>query len=95
MGKWGFSKGVRPWFLSKKEKFFNLFNLGKTGQENVLDDILERKKASLDYKTTTKKKWKIWEFSKGVSPWFWSKNCNFSIFLFWASWARKMSLTIF
>ena len=38
-----FSKGVSPWFLYKKKKFFYLLILGKTGQENVLDEILERK----------------------------------------------------
>ena len=43
MEKLGFSKGVSPWFLYKKNKFFHLLILGKTGQENVLDEILERK----------------------------------------------------
>ena len=28
----------------KKKKFFHPFILGKTGEENVLNDILERKK---------------------------------------------------
>ena len=46
---------------------------GKIREENVFDDILEKKKAFLDYK-----KWKVktvenWDFSKGVSPWFRSK----------------------
>ena len=39
-------------------------------EENVFDDILERKKAFLDYKKEKVKKVKNWDFSKGVSPWF-------------------------
>ena len=39
----------------------------------MFDDILEKKKAFLDYKTQKVKKVKNWDFSKGVSPWFWSK----------------------
>ena len=42
-------------------------------EENVFDDILERKKAFLDYKKEKVKKVKTWDFSKGVSPWFWSR----------------------
>ena len=36
-------------------------------------DIQERRNASLDYKNKKLKKSKNWDFSKGVSPWFWSK----------------------
>ena len=42
-------------------------------------DILERKNAFLDYKF---QKGKNWDFSKGVNPWFWSKNGHFSNFFF-------------
>ena len=35
--------------LVKKLKIFYLFLVGKIGQENVIDDILERRKAFLDY----------------------------------------------
>ena len=38
----------------------------KIGQENDFDDILERKKAFLDYKNKSK----TWDFPKGVCPWF-------------------------
>ena len=34
-------------------------------------DILQRKNAFLDFKTKKFKKSKIWDFSKGVNPWFW------------------------
>ena len=67
---WDFSKGVSPWFLLKNLKIFHLFILGKIREENVCDDILERKQAFLDYKKKKVKKVKNWDFSKGVSPWF-------------------------
>ena len=34
-------------------------------------------------------------FSKGINPWFWSKNGHFCNFYFQAIQARKMSFTIF
>jgi len=40
--------------ISKKRSF--LFKLVKIGQENVFDDILERKKAFLQYENKTIKK---------------------------------------
>ena len=76
------SKGVNPWFLSKNGNFSNFSFLGNTGQENVFYDILERKNAFLCYKNKKFKKWKNWHFSKGVNPWFLSKNGNFSNFCF-------------
>ena len=77
-----FSKGVSPWFLSKIGHFSTLCFLGNIGQEDVFYDILERKNAFLGYKNKKLKKSKNWHFSKGVSPWFWSKIGHFSIFLF-------------
>ena len=59
--------------LIKNLKIFHLFIFGKMREENVFDDILERKKAFLDYKKQKVKTVKNWDFSKGVSPWFWSK----------------------
>ena len=41
---WHFSKGVNPWFLSKKSHFSKFSFLGNIGQKNVFYDILERKK---------------------------------------------------
>ena len=75
-----FSKGVNPWFWSKNGHFSNFFFLGNIGQENVFYDILERKKAFLRYKNKKFKKSKNWHFSRGVNPWFWSKNGHFSNF---------------
>ena len=64
--------------LVQKWPFFQLFFLGHIGQENVFYDILERKNAFLSYKNKRFKKSKNWHFSKGVNPWFWSKNGHFS-----------------
>ena len=79
---WHFSKGVNPWFLSKNGHFSNFFFLGNINQENVFDDILERKNAFLGYKNKKSKKSKNWHFSQGVNPWFWSKIGHFSNFCF-------------
>ena len=43
----------------------------------MLYDILERKNVFLGYKNKKLKKSKNCHFSKGVNPWFWSKNSNF------------------
>ena len=59
--------------LVKSLKIFHLFSFGKMREESVFDDILERKKAFLDYKKEKLKKVKHGDFSKGVSPSFWSK----------------------
>ena len=78
-----------------KMAIFPTFFLGNIGQENVFYDILERKNAFLGYKNKKFKKSKNLHFSKGVNPWFWSKNGHFSNFFFQARQARKMSFTIF
>ena len=78
---WNFFKEVNPWLYSKNGPFCNFFFLGGSiGQENVFYDILEPKNTFLGYKNMKSKKLKNWHFSKGVNPWFWSKNgpfCNF------------------
>ena len=45
-------------------------------------DILEQKNAFLGYKNKKFKTSKNWHFSKGVNPWFWSKNGHFFKLLF-------------
>ena len=77
---WHFSKGVNPWFWSKNGHFSNFFFLGNIERENVFYDILERKNAFLGSKNKKFKKSINWHFSKGVNPWFWSKNSHFPIF---------------
>ena len=69
--------------FGKNLRFFHLFFFGKISQQNVFDDILERKKAVLDYKKQKVKKVQNWDFSKGVSPWFSSQNLTiFHLFIF-------------
>ena len=68
--------------LVQKWPFFQLFFLGNIGQENVFYDILERKNCILGYKNTKFRKSKNCHFSKGVNPWFLSKNRHFSNFCF-------------
>ena len=79
---WDFFKGVNPWFWSKNGHFSNYFLSANIGQKNVFYDILERKNAFLGYKNKKFKNSKNWHFSKGVNPWFWSKNGHFSNFCF-------------
>ena len=74
---WHFSKEVKPWFWSKNGYFSKLFFLGNIGQENVFYHILQRKNCFLGYKNKKFKKSKYWHFSKGVNPWFCSKNGHF------------------
>ena len=93
---WHLSKGVNPWFWCKNGQFSNFFFLGNRAQENVFYDILERRNAFLRYKNKKFKKSKPWHFSKGVNPWFWSKNGNFSNFFFLRQYRPgKMFFTIF
>ena len=80
---WYFSKGLNPWFLFKNGHFSNC-SFGNIGQENVFNDILERKDAFLGYKNNKFKNSKNWHFSKRVNPYFWSKKRHFSNFDFWA-----------
>ena len=77
-----FSKGVNPLFWSINGHFSNFVLLGNIAKENVFYDILEKKNALLRYKNKKFKRSKDWHFSKGVNPWFWSKNGHFSNFVF-------------
>ena len=78
---WNFSKRVNPWFCCENGHISSFF-LGNIGEENLFYDILERKNAFLGYKNKKFKKSKNWYFSKGVNPWFGSKNGHFSKFFF-------------
>ena len=62
--------------------FQSFFFLRKIGQENVFYDSLERKNAFLGKNIKKLKKSRNWHFSKGVNPWFGSKNAHFSNFFF-------------
>ena len=54
--------------LVENWQFFYTFKIGKIAQQNVLENVLERKKAVSDYKNNKLKKSKIWDSSKAVSP---------------------------
>ena len=62
--------------------FFQFFHLGNIGQENVFNNILERKKRLSSLSKEKVKKVEKLTFFQGVNPWFWSKNGHFSNFFF-------------
>ena len=62
---------VQKWALYQPVFFGNI------GKDNVFHDILQRLNAFLGYKNKKFERSKNWHFSKGVNPWFWSKNGNF------------------
>ena len=69
--------------LVQKWPFFQLCFFRKNiSQANEFYDIPERKNGFLGYKNNRLKQSKNWHFSKGVNPWFWSKNGHFSNFVF-------------
>ena len=78
---WHSSKGVNPWFWPKNGQFSNYFfrqyRLGI-----CLLRYSGKKNSSPGYKNKKFKKSKNWHFSKGVNPWFSSKNGHFSNFFF-------------
>ena len=61
---WLFPKGGNSWFLPKNGHFSNFFFLGNISQENVFNNILERKNAFLSYKNKKFKKSKNWHRSR-------------------------------
>ena len=69
----GLTHGFGPKMADFPTFFFRQYRPGK-----YLYDILQRKNAFLDYKKKTFKKSKNWHLTKGVNPWFWSKNGHFS-----------------
>ena len=69
-------------------RFFNFFISGNIAKANRFYDILERKNVFLGYKNNKLKKSNSWDFSKGVSPWFWSEMENFSTFSFLGNIAK-------
>ena len=69
--------------LDQKWPFFQLLFFRQYRQEKCLLGYSRTKKnAFLGYKNMNLKKLKNSHFSKGVNPWFWSKNGHFSNFFF-------------
>ena len=54
--------------LVENLQFSHTSNIGKIAEENVLENVVERKNAFLGYKNTMLKRSKIWDSSKAVSP---------------------------
>ena len=77
-----FFKSGLSMVLVKNFKFLSSFLLGSFLLENVFRDILYRKLAFFDHKNIDLKKSQNSHFSKGVSPWFWSKISSCFIFSF-------------
>ena len=75
--------------MVQKWPFFQTLFLGNIGKENDFRHILEQKKAFLGYKNKKLKKSKNWHFSKGVNPWFTSKNNHFSKLFFLGNIAQE------
>ena len=63
--------------LVKKLKSFHLLCLSKIDRKKVFADFLDKKEAFKDYKNNCVRKTQNWNFSKGVSPSFWSKIRDF------------------
>ena len=59
--------------LVKKLKFFHILCLSKIDREKVFADVLDKKEGFKDYKKNCLYKTKNENFTKGVSPSFWSK----------------------
>ena len=67
--------------LVKNLELFHIVISAKTLRENVIDELLERENTFVGNKNNKLINSKNCDFSKGVSPWVWSKISNFSIFL--------------
>ena len=59
--------------LVKKLKFLDVLCLSKIDREKVFADVVDKKEAFKDYKNNCVRKTQNENFSKGVSPSFWSK----------------------
>ena len=77
-----FQKGLTHGFWSKNGHFSNFSFLGNMGQENVFNDILERKNGYLCFKNKKFKKPKVDIFPKGITHSFGTKMAIFSTFFF-------------
>ena len=72
-----FPKGLTHAFWSKNGHFSNFSFLGNMGQENVFNDILERKNGYLCFKNKKFKKAKVDIFPKGITHGFGPKMAIF------------------
>ena len=91
------TRGLDRGFRQKFENFLSFQFLAKSASKIkcVWQYSGKQKKVFLDSKIRKSKKLNNCDFSKGVSPWSWSKIWNFSMFLFLAKPNRKTCLKIF
>ena len=68
--------------LVQKWRFFQLYFFMQYRPGEYLFDFRERKDALLGYKNKKLQELKNWHFSKGLNPWFWSKNGHIFNFFF-------------
>ena len=92
---WHFFKGDSPWFWSKIGNFLNVFFLGKILREKVFGDVLVCKQAFPDNINMDLKWTQNCHFSKGNSPWFWSKRWSFFVFCVYQKQIQKNCLMTF
>ena len=79
-----FCKGVNPPFWSKNALFFiNLFSVN-VRLEIKFNNVVDRKENFFRHKKFSLSKSQKFHFSKGVNPWFWSKNALFLLICFWS-----------
>ena len=76
-------------FWSTNGRFSNFYFFGNIGHQNFFYDILHRKNAFVASENNKFKKWKNWHFSNGFSPWFRSKNGQFSNFFLLGNRCQK------
>ena len=76
-----FQRG-EPMVLVKKSTIFSIVFFSKVGLEIVLSYGVERKEGFEEDKNVNFLNSKKWVFSKGVNPWFQSKNPQFFLVCF-------------
>ena len=81
--------------LVKSLKFRQCFLSGLFLLEKVFGNVLYRQLFFFYHKNIDLKMSQNLHFSKGVSPWFWSKISNWFIFSFYANLAYKHCLVAF
>ena len=77
-----FPKGLTHGFGPKNRNFSTFFLRKYRPRKSLLRYFKTKQRLSRLKKKKKFKKSKNWHFSKGVNPWFWSKNGHFSNFIF-------------
>ena len=83
-----FPKGLVHGF-SQKCNLRHLFFLFKKRPSKVLNGVVDRQIAFVDYKNIVQKKSQNFHFSKGFSPWFFSNIVTFLIFTLYSKKTKK------